>query len=235
MGGSAPSVIVLCGPERPPAAVRERLPRAELVVAADSGLHHAAALGLRVDVVVGDLDSIDAEQLAAARADGVRVEHHPRDKDASDLELALATAVDLGAGRVVVVDGGTGPRVDHFLANALLLAHDRWRPLPIEASLGDAWVTVVRADEAPRALSGSPGSIVTLLAVGGAAHGLTSTGLRWVLAESTLEPGSTRGLSNELVADAASLSLAAGVVLAIQPLDARPSDSRTSGGEPCAV
>ena len=56
-----------------------------------------------------------------------------------------------------------------------------------------------------------------LLAVGGPATGITTTGLRWALTDGTLAPGSSRGVSNEFTGDAAEITLTAGVLLAIAP------------------
>jgi len=47
---------VLAGGDLVEPAMRSLLPDAAVVVAADSGLHQAEPLGLRVDYVVGDLD-----------------------------------------------------------------------------------------------------------------------------------------------------------------------------------
>ena len=78
-------VVVVASGEGPGLTV----PSARHVVAADGGLHRARALGLDVEVVVGDLDSVTPEALAAAEAAGARVVRYPRAKDATDLELAL--------------------------------------------------------------------------------------------------------------------------------------------------
>src|SRR4051794_15769361 len=108
------TAIVFTGGDPPgPAAVRD-LPADRIVIAADSGLDHALALGVRVDVVIGDLDSVDAKGLEQARTDGTRVEPHPADKDQTDLELAMGLASSSGADRLIVV-GGHGGRVDHWL------------------------------------------------------------------------------------------------------------------------
>src|SRR4051794_10898103 len=113
-------VIVVAGGDPVPPSVRSRLPDAALVIAADSGADHAASLGLSVDLVVGDLDSVSPAGLAAARDGGARVDEHPAEKDATDLELALDAAVSAGATEIVVV-GGHGGRLDHLLANCMLL------------------------------------------------------------------------------------------------------------------
>jgi thiamine pyrophosphokinase len=58
---------------------------------------------------------------------------------------------------------------------------------------------------------------VSLLAVHGPAAGVSTTGMAYPLWGETLHPGSTRGVSNELVTAAASVTVGRGVVLAVQP------------------
>jgi thiamine pyrophosphokinase len=194
------------------------LPLDAWVIAADSGLEHAQALDRAVDLVVGDLDSVSPAALQRAVAAGTSVEEHPTDKDATDLELALDAAARAGATRVTVVGAGGG-RLDHFLANALLFVAPQWAGFELQAFVGDARVVVVR-DSAE--LRGHPGSLVSLLAPAGPARGVSTTGLRWVLTDAELFPGSTRGVSNEMTAPVATVSVREGVLLAIQP-DAQPA------------
>jgi thiamine pyrophosphokinase len=207
-GAMARTAIVVCagGPAR---ADLPEVPQDAVVIAADGGILEAERLGLHVDLLVGDLDSAPADAVARAP----RVERHPVDKDASDLELAVAAAVAAEARRIVVV-GGDGGRLDHLLGNAFLLASDRWADVEIDAVLGDARIWVVR-DE--RTIEGRPGELISLYAVGGPARGVTTTGLRWSLSDSELLPGSSLGLSNEFVDPRATVRVREGVVLSIRP------------------
>lgn len=184
-----------------------------LVIAADSGLHHAHALDVAANRLVGDLDSAHEDAVDRARAEGTTVEVHPTDKDATDLHLALDTARRLGASRVTVLGAGGG-RHDHLLANALLLGADEFADLDVDACFGPDRVTVVRRRTR---LRGEPGDRLTLLAVGGPAHGVTTTGLRWSLTDATLEPGSSLGVSNEFVDPVAEIAVSTGALLAITP------------------
>jgi thiamine pyrophosphokinase len=212
-------VVVSGGPSPDPDEVGP-LPPGAFVIAADSGLDHAAVLGLRVDVLVGDLDSATAPAVCAAEAAGVRIERHPVDKEATDLELALEHALALGADRVTVVSGGGGARLDHHLAELALLAAERFAPLRLDARIGSARAVPIHAG-ANVELLGAPGAVLTLLALGGAAHGITTDGLRWPLRGETLAPGSTRGVSNEIVAGPVRIALTAGTLLAVgtRPLE----------------
>jgi thiamine pyrophosphokinase len=204
-----PDVVVVASGQGP----KLTLPDAKSVVAADGGLLRARELGLAVDVVVGDLDSVTPEALAAAEAAGVRVVRHPPAKDATDLELALDESVALGGRRVLVVASSVG-RLDHLLGSLLLLGSARYAALELDALVGDALVHVVRNE---RTLSGAPGELVSLLAVGGPALGVVTDGLEYALRSETLEPGSSRGLSNVFTGAEARVGLAEGVLLAIRP------------------
>lgn len=184
-----------------------------VVIAADSGALLAASVAVPVHHLVGDLDSLDAATVDRLAAGGTTVHRHPVDKDETDLELALALALDQGAAQVIVLGGGGG-RLDHLVANALVLAAPRWAGMRIDAVLGDARVHIVR-DE--RQLLGEPGEVVSLLAVGGPARGVRTSGLRYALHGEVLHPGSARGMSNVLIEPAASIALDDGVLLAIRP------------------
>lgn len=202
------------------------------VIAADSGLEHALALGLDVDLVVGDMDSVSPAALAAAEVAGSTVEQHPVAKDETDLELALNRALDLlpaapgGTGRTghpsdgaksrgrVVVIGGVGGRLDHLLSVALLLAAPAYAEVSVEARLGPAALHVVRDVVT---LHGRPGELVTLLPLHGPARGVTTEGLLYPLEDEDLGPGTSRGVSNVFRGETASVRLREGILLAIQP------------------
>lgn len=203
-------VVVAAGPG--PSRL-QGLPREALVIAADGGLERCAALGLRADVVVGDLDSAEAGSVAAAQERGAEIQRHPARKDATDLELALDEALVRGADRVLVVASAEG-RLDHLLSSLLLLGHERYADVELDALVGEARVLVVRGE---RRIAGTPGETLTLLALDGPAEGVRTEGLEYPLRGERLEPGSSRGVSNVFCAPAATVSLERGVLLAILP------------------
>lgn len=204
-----PDVVVVASGPGPAVAV----PGAATVVAADGGLDRAAALGLDADVVIGDLDSVSPQALAAAEAAGARIVRHPETKDATDLELALDEAIALRASRVLVVASHEG-RLDHLLGSLLLLGAARYAGLELDALVGKALVHVVRGR---RTLTGAPGELVSLLAVGGAASGVVTDGLEYPLDGETLEPGSSRGISNSFTAGQATVTVDRGTLLVVRP------------------
>lgn len=210
----SPSAVIIAGGDKIEPGVLARLPRQAHVIAADSGLNHAERLGLTPAVVVGDLDSADPASVVRATAAGAIVERHPVDKDATDLELALSYAVAHGYDHIVLV-GGHGGRLSHLIGNALLLTSDTFAKARIEWHVRNTSIVVVRPF-LDGVFEGTQGDIVSLLATGGPAEGVTTEGLRWKLVAATLPTGSTRGISNEMTATECRVSLESGVLLAIQ-------------------
>jgi thiamine pyrophosphokinase len=214
-------VVVLVGGDPVEADATRPLPAGATVIAADSGLAAAAVLGLDVDLVVGDLDSVDPVDLASAVGSGVPIDRHPVAKDRTDLAIALDAALAYAPARVVAV-GGAGGRLDHLLGNAQVLASDTYRDLRITAHVGRATITVVR-DHAE--LVGSPDELVSLLPVHGSAGGVSTDGLRFPLRDEDLPAGTTRGISNQFVGDRAHVRVTRGVVLAVQPGELGPPET----------
>lgn len=207
-------VVVVSGGEAPDSRAALFVPAGAPVVAADRGLEHALALGLEVSVAVGDFDSVSREALAVAESSGTgaRVVRHPVDKDATDLELALDEALALSPSRILVL-AGTGGRLDHELSTLLLLASPRYAATPVDAVVGAARVHVLRGE---RVLAGEPGELVSLVPVHGAAEGVETEGLAYPLRGETLEPGTTRGISNAFEGGTARVRLSAGTLLVIR-------------------
>ena len=207
------AIVVAGGDAAPEDAAR--LADADLVIAADSGAEWLDALGIRPDVLVGDMDSIDPGLLERLRNVGVTIERHPEDKDASDLELAVVRAVSDGAEDVLLVGALGGGRLDHELANMLLVADGRWRGHRLQIVRGATTARAAHGGE-KLDLAAAVGDLVTLLSVNGDAWGVRTDGLRYPLAGESLGLGRSRGLSNQVDQPPASVSLERGTLLVIE-------------------
>lgn len=206
------TVVVVAGGPSPGTSAPE-LPNQAIVIAADGGIDRALALGLHVDVAIGDFDSVSPAGLAAVRAAGTRIDEYPAAKDATDLELALDAAIALRPQRIVVV-GSEGGRLDHLLGTLFLLTADRYADARIDAHLGGASAHVVRGS---RDLNGAPGELISLLPLHGPAEGVTTHGLVYPLTHETLTAGSTRGISNLFDTREARIEVERGCLLALRP------------------
>lgn len=206
--------IVVAGGDAAPEDAAQ-LEGADLLIAADSGAGWLAAQGTRPHAVVGDMDSIDPALLDRLAAEGIDIERHATDKDASDAEVAVQRAVRSGADEVVIIGALGGARLDHQLANLLLLADPDW---------GESRLRIVRGSTTARALhgggslslTGAEGDLVTLLSVDGEAVGVRTEGLRFPLDGESLPIGRSRGLSNRIERQPASVSLERGTLLVIE-------------------
>ncbi len=201
------TILILTGGGPAPTTA---LPRSDMVIAADSGLGLAEALGVQVDLVVGDLDSVERSQLDAAVTAGATVEEHPTDKDATDLDLALHAAVDRGGTRIVIAGGGAG-RLDHLLGIAMLLSDDRWSGIAIEWHSGWSVTHVARGD---LALDTLPEDLVSVIPVSDEAV-VSIAGTRWSLEAAPLTRGTTHGISNEALGDSIEIKVHQGVVFVV--------------------
>ena len=212
-------VLVIGGGAPPPLALRALLRPADQVICADRGYAHALALGLTPTVLIGDFDSLAPVDLDRARAAGVSVEAYSPEKDATDLELALDRAMT-GNTRVlritVVATPDVGERIDHLLSQLALLAAPKYADAELLAWFGSACVQIVHPARTV-AIQGRPGELVTLLAIGGVATGVTTTGLTYALRDESLSPFSTRGVSNVLFNTSATISVAGGCLAIVRP------------------
>ena len=204
----------MLGGTPPTRAIKQYIPAHELVIAADSGLHGAIDLGLRVNVVIGDMDSVDKAVLAAVEANGTTVTQLPRDKDSTDAELALLKAVEMGATKIVLITKGGG-RLDHELGVFAVLQNPGLRQCTIQA-LWDNSILHLTPGPASVTITGKQGSNVGLIAAGGEASGITTTGLKWTLTNETLAPHSSRGISNQLIEESAVILLQKGSLFVVQ-------------------
>ena len=194
---------------------------AGLVVAADGGALGAERLGLPIDLVVGDMDSLGPEALARLRDAGIEVQVAPAAKDESDTELAVLAALARGADALAIVGAFGGARLDHALANIGLLDLPALAGRSIELLDASTRVTALRAPDAAgrpvrRELGGRPGTLVSLLPFGGDAAGVTTEGLGYPLDDETLHFGPARGLSNLRLAHDAAVTLRQGFLLIVE-------------------
>ena len=211
--GSITAVVVLGGTP-PTRAIKQYIPAHQLVIAADSGLHGAIDLGLRVNVVIGDMDSVDKAVLAAVEANGTTVTQLPRDKDSTDAELALLKAVEMGATKIVLITKGGG-RLDHELGVFAVLQNPSLRHCTIQAMWDNSMLHLIHGPAAVTII-GNLGSNVGLIAAGGEASGITTSGLKWSLANESLAPHSSRGISNQLTEETATISVQTGSLFVVQ-------------------
>ncbi|MBI4933535.1 MAG: thiamine diphosphokinase [Actinobacteria bacterium] len=208
-------VVIIGGGELSAEAVAS-VPEGAFVIAADSGLDHAVAAGIRPDALVGDLDSISAAGRMWAYAHELVIDQQPTDKDLTDTELALATAAGRDGATHLLVLGGSGDRLDHTLGTLLALGHPRLAHFrQVRGYLGGTEVAVVHPGRKV-SLDLDPGATFSVLALHGPASGVSVRGARWTLDDADLGAGEARGVSNE-AEEQTMVTCTTGVVTVVVP------------------
>ncbi len=191
--------------------VRKQLHEDDYLVAVDGGLHHMRVVGANPQLVIGDLDSLEAGELQSLRSAGVELELFPREKDETDLELALEKIAAMGFAEIRVV-AALGGRLDQTLANLYLLELPSLENVDVRLDDGREEIFIIR-DRIE--IEGQPGDTVSLLAMEGCSRGILTGGLRYPLKEETLCQNRSRGISNEMLTNTASVQVRTGRLLCI--------------------
>ncbi len=205
------AIIFINGELPKPEAIRQRLRDDDLIIGVDGGTRHALALGLLPSVVIGDLDSLSAANLSSLEEQDVDIIQYPADKDKTDLELALAYAVDAGYKQIILV-AALGGRLDQTLGNLSLLTDPDLGSVDVRADDGVEEVFFARKQTQ---IDGRIGDIVSLIPWHGDVKITRTEGLRWSLQNEILFPYKTRGISNELIAEKAQIEIESGLLLIV--------------------
>lgn len=183
----------------------------DYIICADGGARHASALDLKPALVIGDLDSADKSLLKKLRDEGVSIELFRRDKNETDLELAIQRAVELDPHEILIL-AALGGRMDQTLANIALLNSSYLAGRSARLDDGVEEIFFCR-DQAQ--VRGRSGDTVSLLPWGGAVTGIHTENLKWQLNGEALYPEKTRGISNEMTAEMAAIHIQSGLLLII--------------------
>jgi thiamine pyrophosphokinase len=205
------AIIFANGEFSAPHYVRSLLKPDDYIISVNGGTHHTLSIGVMPHVIIGDLDSLLPAEKARVEAANIQIISFPARKDETDLELALRHAVDKDATEIVIV-AALGGRLDQSLANVFLLTLPELKGRNVCIVEGNQRAFLIR-DEAY--LTGKPGDTVSILPIGGAAHGISNDGLEWPLHEATLPIGSTRGMSNVFLGEQAYIKVRDGILLCV--------------------
>jgi thiamine pyrophosphokinase len=182
--------------------------RGARVIAADSGMMHAAGLGVVPELWVGDFDSAGSELTMQYR--DVPRDTFPAEKDLTDGAIAVAEAIRRGASEIVLL-GGLGGQTDHtagLLGQSLQIAREGVACL-LSSGTEEAWPLIPgrMTVELP------PGTRFSIIPFADLV-GLDLTGVKWPLAGRSVPVGSTLTLSN-LALGAVTVSLREGYGIAM--------------------
>ena len=192
-----------------------------ILIAADRGMDFFYQQKITPDYVVGDFDSADPKILQYFRSldedrRPVILQFHP-EKDETDTELAINTAIKLGCTHITIL-GATGGRFDHMLANVFLLYGCLQKG--VKACILDRQDKIyLIEDTAAFSRSGQWGKYISFLPLLGEIRGITLEGFKYPLEDYTLKMGSSRCISNELVEETGRIHIREGVAICVESRD----------------
>lgn len=188
-------------------------PRAgDLTIAADSGLRNARLLGERVDIMLGDMDSVGDESLP----EGAERLLFPPEKDLTDAHLAVETAIARGADDIVII-GGLDGRLDHTLSLMGIIEDLTEQGLHIVALSGDNRIRYIKSTSTLLPRSGY--KYLSLIAADKKVKGVSVEGCKYPLKNATLTTRLQFAVSNEIVENCALVSVRRGGLFIVESRD----------------
>lgn len=195
-----------------PERITEHPKAGDLILAADSGYENALSLGVQPTVLLGDMDSLSHRELPET----VEVLKVPAEKDFTDTQMAVATALERGADEIVIV-GGLDGRLDHALSNLSIL-EDLWERR-VHAHVTDGRNRVRYLESTSTLIPRSEFHYLSLIAVSEKVKGVSVEGCRYPLKNATLTRPFQYAVSNELTGNCALISVKKGALYIVESSD----------------
>ncbi len=183
----------------------------DLVIAADSGYHNALSLGETVQLLLGDFDSIGDAKIP----DKIEQLKVPAEKDFTDTQLAVETALKRGANEIVII-GGLDGRLDHTLSNLSIL--EDLSKKNIHAVITDGRNRVRFLSSTSTLIARSGFRYLSLLCLSQKAKGVSIEGCKYPLKNATITRDFQYAVSNELTGNCALVSVKKGDLYIIESI-----------------
>ncbi len=191
----------------------------DLKIAADSGYMTARRFGIKPDILLGDLDSLECSTLSQGELDEMEKIIVPRIKDDTDTQLAVDTAIERGAGNIFII-GGLGGRLDHTLSSVFLLEYISEHGAGCTMTDGRNVVRMLVSNGEKRTVTVEKGyKYLSLISLSDVCKEVSVTGVFYPLNSTTLTRKYSYAISNEITAEHAVISLTDGVMLIIESRD----------------
>jgi len=183
----------------------------DLIIAADSGYDNARRLGVSPSVLIGDFDSLES-----VPSDVAEVLQLPCEKDLTDTQFAVETAIERGADEIIIVCG-TGGRLDHTMSTLAILESIHARGVKGYIVSGQNRIRYIK--NSGFILLRSKYKYFSLLAVDERVKGVSIEGCKYPLKKKTLYRSLQFAVSNEIEGNCALITVKRGAVYLIESRD----------------
>ena len=188
----------------------------DIIISADGGGFNTLEMGLVPDVVIGDMDSLNQSLKKKIRKISSKTSFitASAEKDETDTQLAVEYAIKLGLNKIIIA-GATGGRIDHTLANIMLLASPKLKNINAVILADNSEMFVI---EESCTIKGEIGKLISIFSLSPYAYFHKTTGLKYKLENEKLLFSPVRGLSNVFTGKTARLDIKEGRLLIIKEL-----------------
>ena len=187
----------------------------ELRIVVDGALEITHGLGVKPDYIVGDFDTVNQELLEHYDKDIIL--RHPPEKDQTDTELAIETALRNGCNQLVFF-GATGSRLDHSLGNIFLLEHLLKQGIEAEI-LNENNRLYLKNHDFLLKRKEARGDFVSLLPLTETVENVTLRGFKYPVEHLTFYREKTLGISNEITEEEANVEFSKGIFIVVESQD----------------
>ncbi len=188
----------------------------DYVIGVDRAAYWLIRQGRRPDIAIGDFDSVTEEEFSFIKKSVPVMKQFPKNKDQTDMELAVLHAIEKRATDVLIY-GGTGSRLDHTFVTWQLL--ELLLTARIQHQLVNETNRVRMVDKGRTILvSGGEYKYVSVIPYT-ATISLTLSGFIYNLPKTTLLRGTTRGISNEIAGRQARITIYSGKAWVVESND----------------
>ena len=191
--------------------IEERPEDGDVVIAADAGYRNATLMGVHINILIGDFDS-----LGMIPDDVDEVMQLPAEKDLTDTQVAVETAIERGADEIIIV-GSTSGRFDHALSTLAILEKYHEKHLPIYIVNGQNRVRYIK--NSGFIVIRSQYKYFSIIAADAKVKGVSIEGAKYPLINKTLTRDHQFAVSNEIEKNAALINVKKGGIFIIESRD----------------
>ncbi|MDF2986806.1 MAG: thiamine pyrophosphokinae [Eubacterium sp.] len=203
------AVIVCNGSIKDYDAIKDFINKGDYIISVDGGASHLRKMGIIPDILLGDFDSANEEDIEYFKTQGIQADQFSAEKDMTDSELAIEKALEKGVEEIVFI-GAVGTRFDHSMSNIFLLK--KLMDVSVKACIVDEHNYIYMFNET-FTMPKKEGYKLSLIPVSDKVTGVTTKGLKYPLNNATMSLGTSWGVSNEFYEDIATVTLGEGILL----------------------
>lgn len=196
-----------------PENITEKAKAGDLKIAADGGYKNALRLGVKVDILLGDFDSVGEYKTD----EDIEIIKVPAQKDFTDTQLAVETAIERGADEIVII-GGLSGRLDHTMSNVSILEDLSMRRVHALITDGNNRIRFINSTSTLIAKSGY--KYLSIILASEKAKGVSAEGCKYPLKNAKLQRNIQYAVSNEIDGNCALISVRKGAVYIVESKDA---------------